>query len=219
MRVLMKELKGFIGLFLLTVMLISWGMGDALAGAFTGSGGGGGGFTGRPLITIEIAADKKVLPVNIANRFSDAYLSTFYIQVKQDGNLFPAPSVSVTIASGLNTGSLYYLDGKAEHEQCPSGATCPPTATVPIAYRSLVFTDTTGIVSGHFLAGSTPGTVVVTATAQDPNTTQTVSASLAITVTGGGGGITGGAPAAVTFVMDPTPVYISTKPYCTTSVS
>ncbi len=219
MRVLMKELKGFIGLFLLTVMLISWGMGDALAGAFTGSGGGGGGFTGRPLITIEIAADKKVLPVNIANRFSDAYLSTFYIQVKQDGNLFPAPSVSVTIASGLNTGSLYYLDGKAEHEQCPSGATCPPTATVPIAYRSLVFTDTTGIVSGHFLAGSTPGTVVVTATAQDPNTTQTVSASLAITVTGGGGGITGGAPAAVTFVMDPTPVYISTNPDGTTSVS
>ncbi len=221
MRALMKYLKGFIGLFLLTVMLISWGMGDALAGSgFTGSGGGGGGFTGRPLITIEIAADKKVLPVNITGdtQFTGPYMSTFYVTVKQDGNMFPAPSVSVTVASGLNTGALYYFDGDTAHQTCTTNAAGTQVCTEK-AYRSMVFKDTTGIVSGHFLAGSTPGTAVLTATATDPNTNQTVSANLAITITGGGGGIAGGTPSTVTFVMDPAPVYIRTNPDGTTPIS
>ena len=220
MRVLMNGLKSLGGLFLLALMLTGWGMGGAIAsGGFTGSGGSGGGFTGRALISIEITADKMTLPVNIANRFTDAYLSTFYVTVKQNGNIFPAESISVTVASGLNTGDVYYLDGDPTHEACPTGATCPPTATVPKAYRSLVFEKTSGIVSGHFLSDNTPGSIVLTATVKDPNTEQTVSASLTINVVGGGGGITGGAPAAVTFVMNPTPVYISTNPDGTTPIS
>ena len=220
MRALMKMLKGFTGLFLLTVMLISWGMGDALAGAFTGSGGGGGGFTGRPLITIGIAADKTTLPVNITGntQFAGPYMSTFYVTVKQDGNMFPAPSVSVTVASGLNTGALYYFDGDTAHQTCTTNAAGTQVCTEK-AYRSMVFKDTTGIVSGHFLAGSTPGTAVLTATATDPNTNQTVSANLAITIAGGGGGIAGGASSTVTFVMDPAPVYIRTNPDGTTPIS
>jgi len=220
MRVLVKELKGFIGLFLLALMLVGWGMGDALAGSgFTGSGGGGGGFTGQALISIEITADKTTLPVNITKQFSQSYMSTFYVTVKQNGNIYPVDSISVTVASGLNTGALYYLDGDKKHQTCTTPAGSTTEVCVDNAYRSLVFEKTSGIVSGHFLAGSTPGAVVLTATSQDPNTKQTVSANLTINVVGGGGGITGGAPAAVTFVMDSTPVYISTNPDGTTPVS
>lgn len=220
MRALVKELKGFIGLFLLALMLVGWGMGDALAGSgFTGSGGGGGGFTGQALISIGITADKTTLPVNITKQFSQSYMSTFYVTVKQNGNIYPADSISVTVASGLNTGSLYYLDGDKTHQTCTTPAGSTTEVCVDNAYRSLVFEKTSGIVSGHFLAGSTPGAVVLTATSQDPNTKQTVSANLTINVVGGGGGITGGAPAAVTFVMDSTPVYISTNPDGTTPVS
>ena len=219
MRVLMKGLKSLGGLFLLALMLTGWGMGGAIAsGGFTGSGGGGGGFTGQALISIEIAADKTTLPVNItgSRQFAGPYMSTFYVTVKQNGNVFPAESVSVTVASGLNTGALFYLDGDKEHQTCTTPAGSTTEVCVDNAYRSLVFEKTTGVSSGHFLAGSTPGKAVLTATATDPNTKQTVSAQLTINVVGGGGGITGGAPAAVNFVMDPAPVYISTNPSGTT---
>ena len=64
------------------------------------------------------------------------------------------------------------------------------TMAIHLAFRRLTFEDTDGVVTAHFHANSTPGTVVLAASATDPNTGQAISANLTINVTGGG---TGGA--------------------------
>lgn len=209
MRMLLDRLQGLFGLLLLAAMLVGWSEVSI-----------GGGFIGpNSTVTVEISADKTTLPINILNvgpSIGSPYTNTVNVTVKQNGQIYAAPNVAITIASGLSSGALYYLDGDSAHEKCPTGATCPPTATVPIAYRSLAFKDTTGVVTAHFNASSTPGTVVLTATAQDPNTQKTISASLTIQVVGGGGGVASGAPAVVKFIMDPAPVYIRDNPIGTT---
>jgi hypothetical protein len=58
--------------------------------------------------------------------------------------------------------------------------------------------------------------VVLTATVQDPVTKEVASASVAIQVVGGTGTINSGAPGAVKFVMDKSPVYIQNNPVGTT---
>ena len=209
MRTLLGRLQGFLGLFLLAAMLAGW------SGASVG-----GGFIGpNSTVTVSITADKTTLPINILNvgpSIGSPYTSTFYVTVRQNGAIYAAPNVAISVAQGLSSGALYYLDGDSTHEQCPTGATCPPTATIPKAYRSLTFENTTGVVSAHFLASSTPGTVVLTASVQDPNTKKTISANLTIQVVGGGGVAASGAPAVVKFIMDPAPVYIRDNPIGTT---
>ncbi|MDG4554550.1 MAG: hypothetical protein P9E24_09930 [Candidatus Competibacter sp.] len=211
---LLRRLTGFTELLLLAAMLVGWG-GSSDAIRFDGSGGGGftGGFTGRATITVGMTADKTTLPLNITNAGinpSGPYTNTITVVVKQNGNLFPAPNVAISIVSGLSSGALFYLDGNEEHEDDNGN---------PLAFRRLTFEDTDGIVTAHFHANSTPGTVVLAATATDPNTGQSISANLTINVTGGGtGGVGGGKPAMVNFVMDPTPVYIRTNPDGTTTV-
>ncbi len=219
----LSRLTGLLELLLLAVMLVSWG-GSSDAIRFDGGGGGGftGGFTGRVPITVGMTADKTTLPVNILNTgpsIGGPYTNTVTVQVMQNGKLFAAPVINVAIASGLSSGALYYLDGSSEHEKCPAGATCPPTAKVPIAFRNITFKDTAGIVTFHFHASSTPGTVVLVASAQDPQTGQVISANLVINVTGGGGGAAGGFPSVVKFVMDPALVYIRDNPLGTTTVT
>lgn len=207
-------LKEFFRLLLLAVIvLIDHGMNEAVAGGFFGA---------NSTVTVEISADKTTLPVNILNvspAIGSPYTNTVSVIVKKNGSVFAATNVAISIASGLSSGALYYLDGDSAHEQCPTGATCPPTATVPKAFRSLTFENTTGVVSAHLHASSVPGTVVLTATAQDPDTEETISASLAIDVVGGGGSVTGGAPATVKFVMDAAPIYIQDNPFGTTTVT
>lgn len=89
----------------------------------------------------------------------------------------------------------------------PVGGYLPSNPTVPSAYRTVVFDDTTGTVSAHFLSSGTPGTVVLRATAQDPSTGRTISDDLTINVSA-----VGSAPSSVKFVMDPSPVYIRDNP-------
>ncbi len=210
----LSRLAGFAELLLLAVVLVSWG-GSSDAIRFDGGGGGGftGGFTGQTSISVEMTADKTTLPLNITNAGinpSGPYTNTITVVVKKNGNLFPAPSVAISIVSGLSSGALFYLDGDEEHEDDDGN---------PLAFRRLTFEDTDGIVTAHFHANSTPGTVVLAATATDPNTGQSIAASLTINVTGGGiGGVGGGKPAMVNFVMDPNPVYIRTNPDGTTTV-
>lgn len=205
MRSLMVEgLRGLARLLLLTFLMVGWSLQDVHARGFTG------GFFGRAPLTIEISADKTTLPPNILNapvRIGGPYTNTITVQVKQNGRMFPASSVSIDIVSGLSGGALFYLDGDEEHEDDNGN---------PLAFRRLVFEDTSGVVTGHFHVFGAPGTVVLRASATDPQTGQTASADLVLNITGGGVGEFGPRPAMVNFVMDPAPVYIRTNPDGTT---
>ena len=207
MRSRVNRLRGWFELLLLAAMLVGW------SGASQG-----GGFNGpSSTLSVEITADKTTLPVNffdVGPSTSNAYTTTVYVTVRQNGGIYAVPGIQISVAQGLSSGALYYLDGDPEHEQCPTGATCPPTATVPKAYRTVDFEDTTGVVSAHFLSSGTPGTVVLTATAQDPNTKKTISANLTINVSA-----VGSAPSSVKFAMDPALVYIRDNPLGTTTVT
>lgn len=212
---LLNRLTGFVELLLLAVVLVSWG-GSSDAIRFDGSGGGfTGGFTGRQTISIELTADRTTLPLNIlgASVYNNIYTNLLTVVVRQNGNLYSPPSgVSISVVSGLSSGSLYYLDGDEDHEDDDGN---------PQSYRRMTWDqdETDGIVTAHFhVDGGIPGEVVLAATVIDPNTNQAVSAYLTLTVTGGGTSNGSGSPAAVNFVMDATPVYISTNPIGTTTV-
>jgi hypothetical protein len=187
------------GLLLLGVLLASCG----------GGGGDDGGFISAEKIQVSITADKTTLQTNPAGFGPDPsgpFTNTITVKITRSGNVFPAPSVAIDIVSGLSSGALYYLDGDPEHEQCPSGATCPPDPTVPIAFRRLTFEDTTGVVTAHFHSNGTRGTVVLKASAQDPDTSEQISANLTLTV---GPGASTGLPAEAIFIIPATPLYIT----------
>ena len=212
MRSLMSRLKGLTELLLLTVLLMVGFGGQAVASWYKSPGSDwDSGFTGQAQIVLEMSADKTTLPVNILNagpQIGSPYTNTITIQIKQNGTLFNAPSVNVAIVSGLNSGVLFRLDGNDEEDDDGNIT----------ASRNIVYTDTGGVITTHLHALSAPGPVVISASAADPQTGQIISANLTINVTGGGNANNPPAPASVTFVMDPAPVYIRTNPDGTTTV-
>ncbi len=167
MRSLISGLKGLMELLLLTMLLmVGLGSSEVFAQWFSSPGGGSGGFTGRPLITVEISADKTRVPVNLAGiapNPSLPYTSTITVVARQDGRLFPT-SIQLDLAPSLATGALFDPEDPTE------------------GFRSLPLESTSGLATAFFHASSTPGVATITASAQDPNTGQTVSASLQITV-------------------------------------
>ncbi len=172
MRWLIDQLKGVGAFLLLAVMLFSWGSSVALAAFFTTPGGGTGGFTGRPLITVEITADKTSVPVNLAGfgpNPSLPYTSTITVQVKQDGRLIGTDITIDRISGSAANGSLFQIDDADQQ-----------------AFQRVVLADTSGIGVVYFRS-NTEATkpdqpITITATAQDPNTNQTVSSSVQIQV-------------------------------------
>ncbi len=193
------------GIFRLFVLLL---LGLALVGC--GGGDSDSGFAGaNTAIKVSITADKTVLQANSINagpNTAGPFTNTITVQVQKNDRLFPAPSVAIDIVSGLSSGALFYLDGKPENEQCPAGATCPPTLPVPKAFRRLTFDDTTGTVTAHFHSSGTPGKVILRASVNDPDTQETVVADLTITV---GPGVSTGIPASARFLVDSSPLYIT----------
>ncbi len=176
-------------------------LGLFLASCGGGGGGDDGGFTGaQNTVKVTITADKTTLQTNLINSGPNPgqpFTNTITVQVTRSGNLYPAPSVTIDIVSGLSSGALYYLDGDPTHEDEDGN---------PLAYRRLAFEDTSGTVTAHFHASSTPGTVVLRASAQDPNTSATITADLRITV---GPGASTGLPAEAIFIIPSTPLYIT----------
>ncbi len=174
----LKRFKGLVELFMLAAVLASWsGSVDSLR--FDGGGGSGftgGGFTGRPILSISISADKTEMPANLAGHSVDPslpYTNTIAVQVKRDGRLFPAESLVIDLIE-VSTGSLLYLDGDPEHQNDDGS---------PKAFRRLAFEDTSGVVTAHFTTGTQPGVATIIASTQDPSTGQVVSAQLKINVT------------------------------------
>lgn len=168
--------------------------------ALSGCGGGGGTAAdkSKPTYTLSLSASQTELPVNpvgAAPNIGGQYTASLYL-MGQDNNGTPIPggqnAFNCSIVSGLETGALYYLDGKAEHEREETIAGV--TVKVPIAYRAVTLDATAGAASFHFHAGNKPGVATIRCAYQDPNG-QTQSAQIDIRV----GGVATGRPAQVVF--------------------
>jgi hypothetical protein len=175
--------------------------------------GGGGGSSGetQEAYTITVRAEKSQLPLNVAGvqpglGVYRPYTTTVYVEARKGS--FPIPGgesiFGCNIAAGLDTGSLYYLDGKAEHETAVSDGN-GGTIRVPNAYRSITLGSNSGGNSFHFHSANQAGTARIVCSVTDPRDKQEKFASVDISV----GGATG-KPASVRLEAQ-IPGYLGTK--------
>lgn len=152
----------------------------------TGCGGGGGTASTAPSYSIALTSPSSQLPVNTAGllpNIGGPYTATLYIRA-QDSSGKPVPDKANAFScnlEGLDTGALYYLDGKPEHEKEETVGTT--TIKVPIGYPSIALDSTAGGASFHFHTTSNPGTATVRCAYTDPNN-QIQSATFSISVGG-----------------------------------
>ncbi|WP_422845508.1 Ig domain-containing protein [Acidovorax sp. M2(2025)] len=183
-----------------------------LAGVLSACGGGGGsaGDT-QENYTITLRSEKSQLPLNIAMVGAGMgayrpYTTTLYVEARKGSLPIPGGEniFGCNLAGGLDSGALYYLDGKPEHEVEVDG----PNGTkikVPAAYRNITLGSNAGGNSFHFHAGDQAGTARITCSVNDPRDNQQKSASVTISVGG-----TTGKPASVV-IEAATPGYLGTK--------
>lgn len=162
--------------------------------------GGGGGSPGETNehYSINLRSEKNQLPLNIAGAGPGIgayrpYTTTLYVEARK-GNL-PIPGgediFGCNVAGGLDSGSLYYLDGDPEHETEVDDGN-GGKVTIPNAYRSITLGSNAGGNSFHFHAGDQTGVARITCSVQDPLDNRQKSASVEITV-----GAATGKPASV----------------------
>jgi len=157
-----------------------------------GGGGGSGGEYQAPY-NITLRADKTQLPVNIGGvgpgeGVNAPYSTTLYVHATAaEGRPIPNSTTDDTfgcnMAGGLDSGSLYYLDGKDEHEvevDGPNGE----KIKVPGAYRSITLGANSGGNSFHFHASNQAGVARITCSVLDPRDNKYHTASVDITVGG-----------------------------------
>ncbi|MBL7088385.1 Ig domain-containing protein [Acidovorax sp.] len=175
--------------------------------------GGGGGSSGetQEAYTITVRAEKSQLPLNVAGiapgiGVYSPYSTTVYVDARKGG--FPIPGGSdifgCNISAGLDTGALYYLDGKAEHETEVDDGN-GGKIKVPNAYRSVTLGSNSGGNSFHFSSANQAGTARIVCSVTDPRDKQQKFASVDISV----GGATG-KPASVRLQAQ-IPGYLGTK--------
>lgn len=157
--------------------------------------GGGGGSAGQTqeVYVITLRAEKMQLPLNVAGSQPGMgvyrpYTTTLYVEARK-GNL-PIPGgtevFGCNIAGGLDSGALYYLDGKDEHQTEVDDGN-GGKIKVPKAYRSVTLGSNSGGNSFHFHSANQAGTARITCSVADPRDNQIKSASVDISV----GGVTG----------------------------
>ncbi|QXL85749.1 Ig domain-containing protein [Comamonas sp. NLF-1-9] len=152
--------------------------------------GGGGGSPGDTNTGYEITlrAERTQLPLNIDNvgpgiGVSAPYTTVLYVRATKNGTPIPGGEdiFGCTIAYGLSSGSLYYLDGKDEHMhevKLPDGS----TVKVPSPFRTIDLGANAGGNSFHFHAGDQAGTATIVCAVGDPSDKSNPSASIDITV-------------------------------------
>ena len=168
-----------------------------------GGGGGSPGKTDQPY-SITLRTVKTQLPLNIANQPAGlgayaAYTTTLYVEARQGGNPITggAEIFACNLVQGLDSGALYYLDGKSEHEDDKKN---------PLAYRSITLDANSGAASFHFHAGNQAGIAQITCTVTDPRDGQLRSANVSVAV----GGDANGKPASVRAVAQ-APGYLGAR--------
>ena len=156
--------------------------------AACGGGGGSSGTTNEPY-SITLRADRTQLPLNVAGNSPGIgveypFTTTLYVDARKGSVPIPAATTEVfgcNVSGGLASGSLYYLDGKDEHQTevtLPGGG----TTKVPNAYRSITLGANSGGNSFHFHSGDQAGTVRIVCSVTNPSDGKAVSASVDIVV-------------------------------------
>ena len=166
-----------------------------LAAALVACGGGGGSpGTTQESYSITLRADKTQLPINVAGvRVGQGvyapYSTTLYVQANMGGRPILGGEKDVfgcNVSGGLNSGSLYYLDGDPEHQEEVDDGN-GGKIKIDLAYRSITLDSNSGGNSFHFHAKNQAGIARITCTVTDPRDQQQKSASVDIVV----GGATG----------------------------
>lgn len=152
--------------------------------------GGGGGSPGDSNLaySISIKAAKIQLPLNISNEMPgigaySPFTTTIYIDAREGKDPIPGGKeiFACNLAAGLESGALYYLDGKDEHMvEVDDGA--GGKIKVPAAYRNIVLDSNSGGNSFHFHAGDKAGTARIVCTVTNPVDKLVSSASVDIVV-------------------------------------
>lgn len=165
-----------------------------LAAALVACGGGGGSpGTTQESYSITLRADKNQLPLNIQSVGAgqgaySPFTTSLYVEAKKGG--LPVSGgediFGCNISGGLDSGSLYYLDGDDKHEEEVDDGN-GGKIKVPLAYRSITLGANSGGNSFHFHAKNQAGTARITCSVTDPRDSRVYSASVDITV----GGATG----------------------------
>lgn len=157
--------------------------------------GGGGGSSGdtQESYSITLRADKTQLPLNIQNVGAGQgvyapFTTSLYVEARKGSSPIPGGEniFGCNVSGGLDSGSLYYLDGNSEHEKEIDDGN-GGKITVPLAYRSITLGANAGGSSFHFHTGNQAGIARVTCSVTDPRDKRVYSASVDITV----GGATG----------------------------
>lgn len=106
-------------------------------------GGGGSGGESHAAYSITLRAEKTQLPLNISNYpvgqgVYAPFSTTLYVEAKEGDRPIPGGEeiFGCNVAGGLDSGSLYYLDGDPEHEEEVDDGN-GGTIKVPVAYRSI----------------------------------------------------------------------------------
>ena len=174
--------------------LIGSMVGLAAAALLAACGGGGGSPGDTPeSYTITLRAAKTSLPLNVAHYppgigVDAPFTTTLYVSAKKGDAPIPGGEdvFACNTAYGLDSGPLYYLDGKSEHEtEVDDGQ--GGKVKVPNAYRNITLGANAGGNSFHFHAGNQAGVATITCSVHDPRANREVSASVDITVGGGAG--------------------------------
>lgn len=146
--------------------------------------GGGGGSPGENSLpySISLRADTNQLPLNashypVGQGVYAPFTTTLYVEARQGSMAIPGGEdvFACNLARGLDSGSLYYLDGDEEHEDDDGN---------PLAYRSIVLGANSGGNSFHFHASDKAGTARITCSVTDPKDGRVYSASEDIVVGG-----------------------------------
>ncbi len=171
-------------------------------------GGGGSGGESQQQYSIKLTSSKTTVPVNVGGSLPGygngdyyPYMSTLYIQANAGNNPIPNQedgAFSCNITSGLDSGALYYLDGKDEHTVDVAMGT--ETVKVPGAYRNITLGSNAGGASFHIISHGIAGDVTVQCSVTDPRDNKIYTDRATVKV---GGGSTA-TPANVTLTKDAT---------------
>lgn len=197
--------------------LILAGAASLLVACGGGGGGSGGGLPGGPTPANEyeifLTAERVVLPLNLEGVYPSVpgddysgfgrdavYTTQLAVSARRKNTGDPIPGGEDIFAcnqiSGLESGSLMYLDGDEEHEveykyfaiDPTTGELAEFTVDIPASYRAIVLDSNAGAATFHFHATDKVGAATIRCSVTDPQSGVSKSQDIEINVGGASSG-------------------------------